>query len=86
MPGEVTIIATDCRAELSTRRLYMDGAWNSDSFTANLLPCEDGSAHTVTALGLDGAGRLYGSGAKTSILLRGTPYTKGFMRQKWTNN
>ena len=70
-------IATDCQAELTTRRLYMDGAWNSNSFTANLLPYEYGSAHTVTVLGLDASGRLYGSGAKTSILLRGTPDTKG---------
>ena len=46
-------IETDCPAELTTRRLYMDGAWNSNTFTANLLPCEDGSVHTVTALGLE---------------------------------
>ena len=70
-------IETDCPAELTTRRLYMDGAWNSNTFTANLLPCEDGSVHTVTALGLDASGRLYGSGAKTSLLLRTAPGAKG---------
>ena len=70
-------IETDCPAELTTRRLYMDGARNSNTFTANLLPCEDGSVHTVTALGLDASGRLYGSGAKTSLLLRTAPGAKG---------
>lgn len=33
--------------------------------------------HTVTALGLDASGRLYGSGAKTSLLLRTAPGAKG---------
>ena len=70
-------IETDCQAELTTRRLYTDGVWNSNSFTANLLPYEDGSEHTVTALGLDASGNLCGSGAQTSILLRVAPETAG---------
>lgn len=70
-------IETDCQAELSTRRLYLDGAWNSNTFTANLLPYEDGSVHIVTALGLDASGNLYGSSAQTSILLRAAPETVG---------
>ena len=74
--GEYTValptVTTDSAAALTTQRLYVDGEWNSKSFTADLLPFEDDSAHTVTALGLDGEGRLHASGASASILLRTT--------------
>ena len=74
--GEYTValptVTTDSAAALTTQRLYVDGEWNSNSFTADLLPFEDDSAHTVTALGLDGEGRLHASGASASILLRTT--------------
>ena len=48
----------------------MDGQWNSNSFTADMLPFEDGTTHQAAALGLDADGALYGSGAAASILMR----------------
>lgn len=63
-------LSTDCTAQLTVQRLYMDGQWNSNSFTANMLPFEDGTIHQVVALGLDANGVLYGSGAAVSILMR----------------
>ena len=74
--GEYTValptVTTDSATALTTQRLYVDGVWNSNSFTADLLPFEDDSVHTVTALGLDGEGRLHASGSSASILLRTT--------------
>ncbi len=66
-------LATDAPTALNACRLYVDGLLNSESFTASLLGCADEESHTVAALGLDASGHLYGSGAKTSVLLRETP-------------
>ena len=63
-------LSTDCAAQLTVQRLYMDGQWNSNSFTADMLPFEDGTTHQAAALGLDADGALYGSGAAASILMR----------------
>ena len=66
-------MTTNAPASLATKRLYVDGLWNSDSFVADMLPFGEKSSHSVVALGIDGNGVLYGSGAATSILLRTAP-------------
>ena len=66
-PEAMPTLSTDCAAQLTVQRLYMDGQWISISFTADMLPFEDGTTHQAAALGRDADGARYGSGAAASL-------------------
>lgn len=70
--ADVTI-ESDCTESLSSKILYIDGMRQSDSKTIHLLPFADETKHKVMQAGIGDNGVLYGSGAKTSVIIRSTP-------------
>ena len=62
----------DCKDTLTDKALYIDGEKQADSDTVHLLPYVDGLDRQVAQAGINKDGTLYGSGAKTAIILRDT--------------
>lgn len=67
----------DCTETLTDKALYIDGEKQADSDTLHLLPYVDGLDRQVAQAGINKDGTLYGSGAKTAIILRDTPNATG---------
>ena len=63
---------SDCTETLTDKALYIDGEKQADSDTVHLLPYVDGLDRQVAQAGINKDGTLYGSGAKTAIILRDT--------------
>lgn len=70
-------VENDCTETLTEKAHYIDGEKQADSDTVHLLPYVDGLDRQVAQAGINKDGTLYGSGAKTAIILRDTPNATG---------
>ena len=63
-------IDNDSTAELTSKKQYVDGVLQADSFALSLLPYTEDATIDIAQAGIDTQGTLHGSGAATAVILR----------------